>query len=220
MLIVREVTDRRKESEEMYCLSGMSMLTCRPSSDSSSLGEKLPLILSPTLPSIFAFEETSIIPIVLSPTLPGAFQHVSKPEQPSSPSNTTEIDPPTSTDRKRKRTDITPVKEGKQIDEVTPSKVRKSPPPPIHSTTPNSAKKSVSLNEYKKRKNASSNGPLTPTLQKTLPSEVDSPRQAHHDKSQSPSSNATKSTDKTAEAKLFTEKSQRFLTSFIVLSYG
>src|SRR5579859_8149817 len=189
------------------------MLTCRPlSSDSSSLGEhKLPSILSPTLPSIFAVDQVSIIPIPLSPTLPGAFQDIAKPDVPrsSSPLNPSQTSSTTSTERKRKPNDSAPVKDKHQDNETIPKKIKKSPPPPIHSTTPNSAKKSVSLNEYKKRKNASSNGPLTPTLQKVLPSEVDSPRQAHHENSESPSSNATKSTDKIADAKSFTEKSQR-----------
>ena len=203
----------------MYCLCALSLMTCRPlSSGSTSAGEnRLPSILSPTLPSIFAFEQSSIIPIPLSPTLPGAFQHVTKSDPPpsSSPLNPSQNDPTASVERKRKRNDNIPVQENK-VDEMppVPNKTKKSPPPPIQSTTtPTSAKKSVSLNEYKKRKNASSNGPLTPTFQKVHPSEIDSPRQAHHDKSESPSSVATKSIDKIADAKSFTEKSQRFFPS-------
>jgi hypothetical protein len=82
-----------------------------------------------------------------------------------------------------------------------------------------SAKKSVSLNEYKKRKNnaaSSSPGPLTPTLQKILPSDItDSPRQPAKDNSESPSYANTKPKDEIQEAKAFAEKSQKYIFSGI-----
>jgi hypothetical protein len=73
------------------------------------------------------------------------------------------------------------------------------------------------LNEYKKRRNnagaSSSPGPLTPTLQKILPSDAtDSPRQIAKDNSESPSYAATKPKDDLQEAKAFSEKSQKYIS--------
>lgn len=98
------------------------------------------------------------------------------------------------------------------VKESQSAKSRKSPPP-IDSATPPSTKKSVSLNEYKRRKNNAngSNEPLTPTLQKTLPSDqLDSPRQPSTDKLDSPSQSTTKPRDDPADAQKFTDKSQRY----------
>src|SRR5271170_6547444 len=163
----------------------------------------LPSLLSPSLPPQFCIDDPPLIPQPLSPTLPGAFEPSDKSGSPASLalSNTT-------SGQKRKRDDSTPLppSDDKSGNDTPPTKIlRKSPPPSIASTTP---KKSVSLNEYKKRKNtaASSNGPLTPTLQKTLPSYVESPRQ-QQDK---PASQRTLAKDENAEAKAFSDKSQRY----------
>src|SRR5277367_1196300 len=163
----------------------------------------LPSLLSPSLPPQFCMDDPPLIPQPLSPTLPGAFEPSDKSASPASLalSNIT-------SGQKRKRDDTVPLQTSgdKSANDSPPTQVsRKSPPPPLASTTP---KKSVSLNEYKKRKTttASSNGPLTPTLQKTLPSYVESPRQ-QQDK---PASQRTLAKDENAEAKAFADKSQRY----------
>ena len=102
--------------------------------------------------------------------------------------------------QKRKRDDTSPP-QNKTLQE-TPKVSRKSPPPPIASATP---KKSVSLNEYKKRKNTSSSAtsPLTPTLPKTQPPyAVDSPHPS--DKG------STKPKGENLDANAFADKSQRY----------
>jgi len=164
----------------------------------------LPSLLSPSLPPQFCMDDPPLIPQPLSPTLPGAFEPSDKSASPASLalSNIT-------SGQKRKRDDTVPLQtsDDKSANDSPPTQVsRKSPPPPLASTTP---KKSVSLNEYKKRKTttASSNGPLTPTLQKTQPSYVESPRQ-QQDKADS---QRTLAKDENSEAKAFTDKSQRYL---------
>jgi hypothetical protein len=125
-----------------------------------SVHVSLPPMLSPTLPPLFR-DLLDELPRALSPSLPGAFQNASPP----TPLPNLMSSPPSTT--KRKSVD-TP-------NDSTPTKIsRKSPPPSI---TPPSTKKSVSLDEYKKRKIAM-NGPATPTFPKTVPADqLDSPRQ-------------------------------------------
>src|SRR5271170_7640814 len=164
----------------------------------------LPSLLSPSLPPQFCMDDPPLIPQPLSPTLPGAFEPSDKSASPASLALSN-----ASSGQKRKRDDMEPLppSDDKSANNTLPTKVsRKSPPPPLASATP---KKSVSLNEYKKRKNttASSNGPLTPTLQKTQPSYIESPRQ-QQDK---PDLQGTLAKDENAEAKAFTDKSQRYL---------
>jgi len=159
------------------------------------------------LPSAFALDDSLIIPLPLSPTLPGAFQgernsgygyfpyqHVNS--RSSSPSR-----------QKRKRDDSPPLPPPNK-----PSKEpllnmasRKSPPPPVSTSTP-LTKKSVSLNEYKKRRGtvAAQSSPVTPTLPKSQPSYVmDSPHQSGQLGSQA----NTKPTD--LDAKSLAEISQK-----------
>jgi hypothetical protein len=108
--------------------------------------------------------------------------------------------------QKRKRDDDSPSQQNHSIEDGRSNKVsRKSPPPAITSSTP---KKSVSLNEYKKRKNnsTSSNGPLTPTFQKTQHSYVvDSPRQPD-----------TKPRDANLDADALNDKSQKYVPNILI----
>ena len=153
--------------------------------------------MSPTLPPEFCIDEPPLIPLPLSPTLPGAFQQTEKYNPFLCGANFRKLNDGASilSRQKRKRDETTPPQ---SLNDTPPDKSRKSPPPAITSSTP---KKSVSLNEYKKRKNTTStpNGPLTPTLQKTHPLFVnDSPHQPD-----------TKPKDENLEAKAFADKSQR-----------
>jgi len=156
-------------------------------------------MLSPTLPPQFQ-DFASLLPRALSPSLPGAFQNTARPttpkQSPLNPKSSTVTNSP-SLSPKRKSPDT--------LKDSPPMKMsRKSPPPSI---TPPSTKKSVSLDEYKKRKNAL-NGPTTPTFPKTVPlDQFDSPRQVTL---QSNWKTASVSPD---AAQTYTQQSQEYLST-------
>lgn len=154
---------------------------------------------------MFCIDEPPLIPLPLSPTLPGAFQRTERSNSFIWHANFRKLTDGNSSPsgQKRKRDETTTPQ---SINDTPSDESRKSPPPPTTSTTP---KKSVSLNEYKKRKNTTNtpDGPLTPTLQKTQPSYVtDSPRQPD-----------TKPKDEHLEAKAFADKSQRCVSALFRL---
>jgi hypothetical protein len=170
----------------------------------------LPPFLSPTLPPAFVLVEPPLIPLPLSPTLPGAFQATDSRyiclaldhfANNSSPKD--DVLEPSSHKRKR---DVSPMPPVNRSAEPSSSKPPQNPSSPLTGTA--TPKKSVSLNEYKKRKHttAPSNGPVTPTLSKVQPSYVvaeSSPRQ-----SEKANSETAKSKDDHVDAKVFAEKSQ------------
>jgi hypothetical protein len=155
-------------------------------------------------------DEPPVIPLPLSPTLPGAFQATDSRyvclaldhfANNSSPKD--DLLEPSAQKRKR---DVSPMPPVNRFTESSSSK------PPQNSSSPVAAtgtpKKSVSLNEYKKRKHTTAppNGPVTPTLSKTQPSYVvaeSSPRQP-----EKANSETVKSKDEHVDAKVFAEKSQ------------
>ena len=154
-------------------------------------------------------DDLPLIPLPLSPTLPGAFQATGSRYIPpaldpftniSSPKDDVPDPPP----QKRKR-DVSPIPSLNRSESSSRKALPTSSSPPTSTATP---KKSVSLNEYKKRKHttASSNGPVTPTLSKVQPSYVAteaSPRQP--DKT---NSETAKNREDHNDAKVYAEKSQ------------